>query len=219
MFHDKHGLLIPEKKTCGCRNLSIGAVAFVIIIFILRLTATATQDKATTSFRQKVSRFDFAGIVLIIGAVCCLVLALQWGGQTKPWSSAQLVDATQSGIRSIPLGLSQIVAVMVCSGLVSLFIWLLCQSMEPSAPRMVNYQHTDLSGAAHDHWPACGNYRDSLPRPLGRRHRDCVVGDLLGGHRNWNGDGLANAFYWSDPGAKVSKALTCLGSAPATVSH
>lgn len=167
-------------------------------------------------FKEKVSRLDFPGIALVIGAVCCLVLALQWGGQTKPWDSAdvigllvgaalltlafaivqwrkgdratiplrilrqrtilmgafylfflemaiyavrcphptspafplsflvctffvltsggqylyylpfyfqsaQMVDATQSGVRSIPLGLSQIIAVVCCSTLVSIF--------------------------------------------------------------------------------------------------
>lgn len=42
-------------------------------------------------FKEKLSRLDFPGITLVIGAVCCLVLALQWGGQTKPWGSADVV--------------------------------------------------------------------------------------------------------------------------------
>ncbi|PHH88186.1 hypothetical protein CDD83_7860 [Cordyceps sp. RAO-2017] len=37
------------------------------------------------------------------------------------FQSAQMVDARESGIRAIPLGLSQIVSVVVCSGLVTAF--------------------------------------------------------------------------------------------------
>ncbi|KAK8075551.1 MFS general substrate transporter [Apiospora hydei] len=156
-------------------------------------------------FWRKMTHLDFPGIALIVGAVCCLVLALQWGGQEKPWNSsdvigllvgsgillaafgivqwregekatiplrvirqrsifmgswylfflemaiyavrtlpnapfdspwqlidskylfylpfyfqsAQLVGAKESGIRAIPLGLSQIVAVVICSYLVT----------------------------------------------------------------------------------------------------
>lgn len=73
------------------RNLPIGAAAFIIIVLVLRLPASATREKSSTSFREKVSRLDFPGIVLILGSVCCLVLALQWGGQTKPWRSADVI--------------------------------------------------------------------------------------------------------------------------------
>jgi hypothetical protein len=34
---------------------------------------------------------DPVGCILFIGAVCCLLLALQWGGQTKPWDSPTVI--------------------------------------------------------------------------------------------------------------------------------
>lgn len=34
---------------------------------------------------------DFAGATLFLGAICCLILALQWGGQTLPWSSSTVI--------------------------------------------------------------------------------------------------------------------------------
>lgn len=34
---------------------------------------------------------DFLGCALFLAAVCCLLLALQWGGQTKPWSSSTVI--------------------------------------------------------------------------------------------------------------------------------
>lgn len=41
--------------------------------------------------KEKLERLDFAGIILIIGVVCCLVLALHWGGESMPWSSARVI--------------------------------------------------------------------------------------------------------------------------------
>lgn len=34
---------------------------------------------------------DPLGCLVFIGAVCCLLLALQWGGQSKPWSSSTVI--------------------------------------------------------------------------------------------------------------------------------
>jgi len=34
---------------------------------------------------------DFPGLILIIGAMQCLLLALYWGGVTKPWNSSHVV--------------------------------------------------------------------------------------------------------------------------------
>ena len=34
---------------------------------------------------------DIVGTVLFMGAICCLVLALQWGGQIMPWRSANVI--------------------------------------------------------------------------------------------------------------------------------
>ncbi|KAI1493661.1 efflux pump antibiotic resistance protein [Biscogniauxia mediterranea] len=173
-------------RWCFWINLPIGAATFMALLVFLKLPKS--YGKRDLSFRQKMAMLDFPGIILIIGAVCCLVLALQWGGQDKPWNSsdviglivgaallliafglvqwreaekatiplrifrqrsifmgawylfflemsiyaylfylpfyfqsAQLLDAQDSGIRAIPLGLSQIVAVVICSYLVTRF--------------------------------------------------------------------------------------------------
>ena len=34
---------------------------------------------------------DLNGAFILISAICCLLLALQWGGLTQPWSSARIV--------------------------------------------------------------------------------------------------------------------------------
>lgn len=216
-------------------------------------------------FREKVSRLDFPGIVLVIAAVCCLILALQWGGQSKPWGSAdvigllagaallasafvivqwrkgdtatiplrifrqrtilmgslylfflemaiyavcissftnqrlgstiilkpwcefvlilaaqylyylpfyfqsaQMVDATQSGVRSIPLGLSQIAAVICCSTLVSFFGHYVSWPHIHTRNSCIESAHypSFFKGTAYDPRASCSHYWHRLPRSL-----------------------------------------------------
>ncbi|KAI0018951.1 efflux pump antibiotic resistance protein [Xylariomycetidae sp. FL0641] len=182
------GILTDEVtwRWCFWINLPIGGAAFFLLLIILKLPRPEEGNDLT--FIQRLASLDYPGIVVIISAVCCLVLALQWGGQDKPWESsevigllvgagllfiafgliqwrkgekatvplrvfrqrsilmgslylfflemaiyaylfylpfyfqsAQLADTRASGIRAIPLGLSQIVAVVICSFLVTRF--------------------------------------------------------------------------------------------------
>lgn len=34
---------------------------------------------------------DGLGTITFVGAFCCSLLALQWGGHTKPWSSPEII--------------------------------------------------------------------------------------------------------------------------------
>lgn len=40
--------------------------------------------------KQKFARLELPGALLLIAAFVCLLLALQWGGTTFPWSSARV---------------------------------------------------------------------------------------------------------------------------------
>ncbi|KAJ7445535.1 ABC transporter, partial [Mycena galericulata] len=40
---------------------------------------------------RQVGRMDFVGAILVAGAVTTLVLALQWGGNTKPWNDQAII--------------------------------------------------------------------------------------------------------------------------------
>lgn len=80
----------PEFSNRSDSNVPTGFVSFIICqIFVRSLSG---QDKSTQlSIREKFKQFDFLGAVLIIGALCCLLLALQWGGTTYPWRSSQVI--------------------------------------------------------------------------------------------------------------------------------
>ncbi|EJD51072.1 MFS general substrate transporter [Auricularia subglabra TFB-10046 SS5] len=45
----------------------------------------------TTRFFSKLRKLDWIACILSLGSTICLVLALQWGGVEKPWSSAPVV--------------------------------------------------------------------------------------------------------------------------------
>ncbi|KAL9608974.1 MAG: hypothetical protein Q9167_006225 [Letrouitia subvulpina] len=45
----------------------------------------------TLRFKAKMRRLDVGGAILLIAAVCCLLLALQWGGVTFSWKSSVII--------------------------------------------------------------------------------------------------------------------------------
>ena len=58
-------------------------------VFVQSLTG---HDKyAGLSVREKLKGFDFLGAIVIVGAICCILLALQWAGTTYAWRSSQVI--------------------------------------------------------------------------------------------------------------------------------
>jgi len=74
------------------RNVPIGGVVIALLLAFLRLEPrTETDDAASHSLLHKLKTIDIGGMVLIVGSVCCLLLAMQWGGQTMPWGASRVV--------------------------------------------------------------------------------------------------------------------------------
>lgn len=78
------------RKTDDSSNVPIGAVDFFLIILFLRLQGADTEDRSLP-WRNKIQHMDLGGAATLIAAVCCLLLALQWGGNIYPWSSSRIV--------------------------------------------------------------------------------------------------------------------------------
>ncbi len=70
-------------------NLPLGVVALVALA--IWLPTTLTQPDASQTSRAAWRRIDALGALTAAGATVCLLLGLSWGGQTYPWSSAQVV--------------------------------------------------------------------------------------------------------------------------------
>ena len=72
------------------RNLPIGAIVFFLVTF--GLGSKLDDSKARKySFAKKLKHLDPLGIILLLGAVSCLFLALQWGGDKYAWQSAKII--------------------------------------------------------------------------------------------------------------------------------
>ncbi|KAF9871860.1 hypothetical protein CkaCkLH20_10794 [Colletotrichum karsti] len=75
-------------RWCFYINLPFGGVAALVIIFLLRIPERETTKLST---KAKLAQLDFYGTSLLIPGTVCLLLALQWGGLTYPWSEGRIV--------------------------------------------------------------------------------------------------------------------------------
>ncbi|KAJ7122581.1 ABC transporter [Mycena crocata] len=89
-------------RWCFFINLPIGGVSMTAVIFLLKaappLGADLTKRSPKDILKQALG-LDFLGATLMAGAVTCVVLALQWGGNTKPWDDkAVIISFVFSGV-------------------------------------------------------------------------------------------------------------------------
>ncbi|KAH9863980.1 hypothetical protein J1614_009913 [Plenodomus biglobosus] len=77
-------------RWCFWINVPIGVVTFILIILFLK-TGITTKKRQPISVLDQLIRLDPLGAGSIIAAIVCLFLALQWGGQTKPWTSSTVI--------------------------------------------------------------------------------------------------------------------------------
>ncbi|OTA84961.1 hypothetical protein M434DRAFT_165979 [Hypoxylon sp. CO27-5] len=82
-------------RWCFYINLPFGGIAMLVIAFLLHV-----PDRKTTkiSTKAKLAQLDALGTALLIPGVVCLLLALEWGGLTYPWSNGRIVALLTLGI-------------------------------------------------------------------------------------------------------------------------
>lgn len=71
-------------RWCFYINLPIGALTFAAIILTPKLAAAKTSP---ASIKEILLQLDLVGVSLLTGAIVVMILALQFGGTTMPWSS------------------------------------------------------------------------------------------------------------------------------------
>ncbi|KAH8880976.1 MFS general substrate transporter [Thozetella sp. PMI_491] len=76
-------------RWCFYINLPIGALAALIIFFFFQAPLAAAREK--TSLKEKILHMDLGGAALIMGGTIMFTLAMQYGGQTKPWNSGTVL--------------------------------------------------------------------------------------------------------------------------------
>lgn len=79
-------------RWCFYINLPIGGVAAAVIAFFFTPVTQTGEDKTKSlTWRQLLAQFDILGTLFFLPGVICLLIALQWGGSTYPWSSGRII--------------------------------------------------------------------------------------------------------------------------------
>lgn len=76
-------------RWCFYINLPIGGLSGFIMLFFFKTPSAARPVPA--ALREKLMQMDPVGIILVMGAVICYILALQYGGQSHSWGSSEVV--------------------------------------------------------------------------------------------------------------------------------
>ncbi|KAK4113293.1 MFS general substrate transporter [Canariomyces notabilis] len=77
-------------RWCFYINLPIGGVALAAIALFLKVPDRGV-DTTKLPLSKKIVQLDLVGTAILIPGVVCLLLALQWGGPTYPWSDGRII--------------------------------------------------------------------------------------------------------------------------------
>jgi MFS family permease len=79
-------------RWCFYINLPVGGVSAAIIFFTFSTPAVQRRDPARrANLGEKILQMDLPGTFIILAGIVCLLLALQWGGTSKAWNSADVI--------------------------------------------------------------------------------------------------------------------------------
>ncbi|KAK3995905.1 putative HC-toxin efflux carrier [Cladorrhinum sp. PSN332] len=89
------GGVFTDKVTwrwCFYINLPIGGAAMVAVLFFLKIEnkKKGIEDEGL-SIWARVMKLDLLGTAMLVPAIVCLLLALQWGGTEYAWNSATII--------------------------------------------------------------------------------------------------------------------------------
>ncbi|KAI9892128.1 MAG: hypothetical protein M1814_001834 [Vezdaea aestivalis] len=76
-------------RWCFYINLPIGAITIVVVVLILNIPREDNPEGLT--FMQRMKQLDLIGASILVPAIICLLLCLQWGGSTYPWKSSRII--------------------------------------------------------------------------------------------------------------------------------
>lgn len=78
-------------RWCFYINLPLCGVIAAIVWVVLPYRPPRSSQYSHLKFLQKCSHLDWVGSILCIGCILSLLLALQWGGTTRPWGSPTII--------------------------------------------------------------------------------------------------------------------------------
>ncbi|GFF30035.1 putative HC-toxin efflux carrier TOXA [Aspergillus udagawae] len=94
-------------RWCFYINLPIGGISLAVILFVLRLPDK--NEFTGTPILERIQQLDLIGAGLLIPAIICLLLALQWGGNKYPWNNSRIIGLFVGfGLMAILFAFSQV---------------------------------------------------------------------------------------------------------------
>uniref|UniRef100_A0A093XFF2 Putative HC-toxin efflux carrier TOXA n=1 Tax=Talaromyces marneffei PM1 TaxID=1077442 RepID=A0A093XFF2_TALMA len=76
-------------RWCFYINLPVGGISIAVIIWILHIPHGT--NASGIPWWRRIGELDLVGASLLIPAIICLILALQWGGNTYPWRNSRII--------------------------------------------------------------------------------------------------------------------------------
>jgi hypothetical protein len=70
-------------------NLPVAGLSIILIFFFFKTPPQAMPAKAT--WKEKLIQMDFVGVALVMSGIICFILAVEYGGQKKPWKSSTVI--------------------------------------------------------------------------------------------------------------------------------
>jgi hypothetical protein len=71
-----------------CHNRGAAAV---IVLFFLTVKPRKPDEKDNMTLMDRIWQYDIIGSFLFVPSMVCLLLAIQWGGTTYPWSNGRVI--------------------------------------------------------------------------------------------------------------------------------
>ncbi|KAJ6464617.1 putative transporter [Mycena vitilis] len=81
-------------RWCFFINLPIGGTSVIAVVLLLKASPPLGADPAKRSLRvilDQMLLLDFLGVTLVAASITSMVLALQWGGNTKSWGDKDVI--------------------------------------------------------------------------------------------------------------------------------
>lgn len=78
-------------RWCFYLNLPIGGLSALVVLLSKALSIPAAERYRSMTWLQRLAQLDILGLLTLTPAVVCLLLAVDWGGQTYAWSNARII--------------------------------------------------------------------------------------------------------------------------------
>lgn len=76
-------------RWCFWINLPVGGPVLALVVLFFKVPKHIKPVPAT--WFEILRQLDLPGFVLLLCSLICFILALQWGGQSKPWSDSSVI--------------------------------------------------------------------------------------------------------------------------------